>query len=72
MLTISIIFSLSCCLGYAVMWGARGWFGLKYRNNPEVLARYDKIFDRCRWILVILMLIGVVTFVIALKQDGQA
>lgn len=71
MLDLSIIFSLSCCLGYAVLWGVRGYLGFKNRHTPDAMRRYDRIFEVCRWVLLGFCALGIIFLVIALKTESN-
>ena len=72
MLTLSIIFSLLCCIGYIVFWSSRAWLGWKYRRNPDGMVRYGRVFDTVRWVLLGCMLLGVIFYVISVKTGNYA
>lgn len=71
MLTLSIICSLTCCIGYMVLWGVRGYLGFKNRNTPDAMRRYSRVFDIARWVLLAFAALGVIFLVIALKTTGN-
>lgn len=71
MLTLSIICSLTCCIGYMAVWGVRGYLGFKNRNTPDAMRRYDRVFEIARWVLLAFAALGVIFLVIDLKITGN-
>ena len=71
LLTLSIICSLTCCIGYAVLWGVRGYLGFKNRNAPDAMRRYGRVFGITRWVLLAFAALGVIFLVFDLKIYGN-